>query len=61
MVTDRALPVGLPSFARLPSTVTLSPIFIVLRVQPARIRPFGLPISIAQLVTLPVFSSVTSM
>src|SRR5690349_4461779 len=52
-VTERALPVGLPSLAMLPSTVTVSPIFMVFRVHPWRIRPFGLPISIAQLVTLP--------
>ena len=42
------------------STVTSSPIFIELRVQPARIRPFGLPISRAQFVTVPA-SPVTSM
>ena len=34
IVTVRALPMLLPSFARLPSTVTMSPTFIVLRVQP---------------------------
>ncbi|MNC87111.1 hypothetical protein D3C83_28120 [compost metagenome] len=60
-MTVRALPVGLPSLARLPSTVTVSPIFMVLRVQPLRISPLGLPISIAQFVTFLVFSSVTSM
>src|SRR5437867_7155493 len=60
-MTARALPNGLPSRARLPSTDTASPVFIVLRVQPARISALGFPISIAQLVTFPVFSSVTSI
>jgi len=59
-----AMPPSMPTamaLARLPSTETLSPIFMVLRVQPWRIRPFGLPISIAQFVTFFVFSSTTSM
>jgi hypothetical protein len=38
----------LPSLAREPVTVTTSPIFIESRVQPRRMRPFGLPISSAQ-------------
>ena len=38
-----------------------APIFIVLRLQPCRMRPLGLPISMAQLVTFFVFSSVTSI
>ena len=58
--TARALPYGEPSRARLPSTVTTSPIFSVLRVQPLRISPLGLPISNDQFVTLFVRSSVTS-
>ena len=60
-VTERALPMLLPSFAALPSTVTMSPIFIELRVQPWRMRPFGLPISRPQFAVWPVFSSFTSM
>jgi len=44
-----------PSFARLPSTVTTSPTFSDLRDQPWRIRPFGLPISSAQRLTVLVF------
>ena len=59
-VTERALPMLEPSFARLPSTVTSSPIFIELRDQPWRMSPFGLPISMPQFVTLPD-SSFTSM
>src|ERR1041385_8139931 len=58
--TARALPYGDPSRARLPSTVTVSPIFSVLRVQPLRISPLGLPISKPQFVTFFVRSSVTS-
>src|SRR5688572_18031191 len=48
--TVLALPVGVPSLAIAPSTITTSPIFIVSRRQPLRIRMFGLPISIPQLV-----------
>src|SRR5580658_10972614 len=48
-----------PSLAREPLTETTSPIFKELRVQPDRIRPFGLPSSNSQLVTLPP-SSLTS-
>jgi hypothetical protein len=58
--TVRALPVGEPSLAMLPSTVTTSPTFSVSRRQPLRMRMFGLPISMPQFVTLPVFSSATS-
>src|SRR5262249_55063520 len=59
-VTERALPLSEPSFARQPETITASPIFIELRVQPRRIKPFGLPSWRAQLSTLPP-SAVTSI
>src|SRR5215831_15666799 len=58
---DRALPSKLPSFARVPSTVTASPIFTELGVQPARKSAFGLPISRAQFSVLPDASFFTSM
>ena len=38
-------------------TVTISPIFIELRVQPRRIKPFGLPSSSAQFSILPLSPS----
>jgi len=43
-------------FARQPVTVTVSPIFSEFRVQPRLIKPFGLPSSKSQLLTLPVSS-----
>jgi hypothetical protein len=46
--------------AAVSSIVTTSPTFMASRVQPSRMRKFGLPISIAQLMTWPV-SSFTSM
>jgi len=55
-----ALPIALPSLAALPSTVTTWPSFIELRVQPWRIKPFGLPISRPQVSTFPD-GSFTSM
>src|SRR5581483_2040327 len=58
--TVRALARLEPSFASEPFTVTVSPGFIEFRVQPRRIRPFGLPSSSSQLVTLPE-SSFTSI
>src|SRR5689334_6903438 len=58
-VTLRALASLLPSLARYPSMVTVSPGFREFRVQPRRMRPLGLPSSNSQLVTLPA-SSVTS-
>ncbi len=45
IVTDRALACLVPSFASVPSTMTSSPTFMVLRVQPLRSKPFGGPIS----------------
>src|SRR5262249_53542813 len=59
-VTTRALPTLAPSFAWEPSTCTSSPMCSVLRVHPWRISPFGLPISMPQLTTLPSVP-VTSM
>src|SRR5262249_14350307 len=59
-VTVRAFAILEPSLAWLPSTLTSIPIFSVERVQPCRARPFGLPISQPQFVTLPVFGSFTS-
>src|ERR1700735_440303 len=59
-VTLRALASLEPSLAREPSTLTLSPGFSELRVQPRRIRAFGLPSSGSQLVTVPE-SSFTSI
>src|SRR4029077_12552549 len=53
MTTDVAFPIGFPLLALKPSTVTTSPGFMELRVQPARSSPFGPPISIPQFVTLP--------
>src|SRR5262249_30243657 len=53
IVTTRALPMLVPSFACDPSTAISSPTFMVFRVQPWRMRPFGLPISIPQLTVLP--------
>src|SRR6266496_2780354 len=50
----------LPSRARVPSTVTVSPTFMELRVQPALINCVGLASSHPQFATFPV-SSVTSM
>src|SRR5580704_12168067 len=41
-----------PSLAREPLTWTTSPTFKEFRVQPCRIKPFGLPSSNSQLVTL---------
>ncbi|OLD16742.1 MAG: hypothetical protein AUJ01_10045 [Acidobacteria bacterium 13_1_40CM_3_65_5] len=58
-VTTRALPMCALSFARLASTVTTSPTLSVLRVQPARISPFGLPISRPQLMTAPSGSATS--
>src|SRR5215510_1380249 len=46
---------------RLPSTVTSSPFLSNVLVQPSRVRPLGLPISISQFVTAPVCLSCTSM
>src|SRR5690606_21259184 len=46
--TERAFPFRLPSRAREPLTVTVSPILRESRVQPRRISPFGLPSSSAQ-------------
>src|SRR5688572_6582889 len=47
-MTERAFPLRLPSLARVPSTVTTSPLFRELRDQPRRIRPLGLASSNAQ-------------
>lgn len=58
---DLALPSKLPSFARVPSTVTSSPIFTELGVHPARRSALGLPISRAQFSILPDSSFFTSM
>src|SRR6185369_9021778 len=60
-VTARAFALLLSSLARLPSTVTTSPVFIAFLSQPTRIRPFGLPISMPQLTILPDEASLTSM
>ena len=53
IVTDRALACLLPSLASVPSTITSSPTFMVFLVQPLRSKPFGGPISRAQLVMFP--------
>ena len=58
---DRALPSKLPSFARVPSTVTSSPMFTELGVQPARRSALGLPSSSAQFSILPDSPFFTSM
>src|ERR1035437_4576609 len=50
-VTLRALASLLPSLARYPSTVTVSPGLREFRVQPRRMSPLGLPSSSSQLVT----------
>src|SRR6476646_3456794 len=60
VTTDLALPVGEPSFARLPSTVIESPTRSVSRFQPARIRALGLFSSTAHFVVLLVAASTTS-
>jgi len=52
-IIDRALPSRLPSFARVPSTDTSSPIFTDFGVQPLRRSALGLPSSSAQVSTLP--------
>src|ERR1041385_2446515 len=56
----RALPRFVPSFARVPSTVTASPIFTELGVQPLRRSALGLPSSSAQFSVLPDSSFLTS-
>jgi hypothetical protein len=50
---DRALACRLPSLARVPSTVTASPSFSELRVQPRRRSALGLPISNPQFSVAP--------
>ena len=47
IVTERAFPLRLPSFARDPSTVTRSPFFSELRDHPRRISPFGLAAAVS--------------
>src|SRR5215467_6556386 len=56
---ERALPSKVPSFARVPSIVTSSPIFTDFGVHPFRRRALGLPSSNAQFSTFPdsVFTS----
>src|SRR5262245_27630161 len=61
MNTDRAFPCVPPSFARVPSTVTTSPIFMEVFVQPWREITEGAPISNAQFSTRPVSVFFTSM
>jgi hypothetical protein len=61
MTTLRALPCFEPSRAMEPSTVMTSPILSDERFQPLRVRTAGAPISKAQLVTLPLSVSFTSM
>src|SRR6185369_3794013 len=46
---------------RRPATVTSSPFLSNVRVQPSRVRPLGLPISLSQLLTAHVCLSCTSM
>src|SRR5215467_8597209 len=58
-VTRRAFARLEPSFAKYPSTVTVSPALRESRFQPCRISTLGLPSSKFQLVTLPD-SSLTS-
>src|SRR6185503_14186847 len=58
--TELALPTSGLFLARWPVTVTVSPIFIELRFQPRRMRPFGLASSKSQFTILP-WSSFASM